>query len=278
MSLTPTQRSQALRATETDLLWIAMHWSKACAVLVDGEMQAAIIAAQDYAGVGTPTDGTIAYSDPTGQQAISAGSTALRAIEVRRTWLAELAEVHEAVAHLTAVTGKAGDLVPGGPMPRANMATTLRRLGWLTMVPANRAAQIHHTATAEQLGEYDHAISHAEAAAMRLRSGSLTTSSGKRCPSVHGVILAAHKVTEAAPPAPVQKALLTCHDCASYGINRNVAAGVSRTRCEDCHRFRKSQGVKPTEAICRRWDYDRSVPPGMILEAKAASKRKAKAS
>lgn len=269
----PDDRRNALTVCEANLLWLEElgNRAKATQILANDELQAAIIAAQNYAGT-TPTDGTIAYSDPTGQTAIRAGATALRATEVRRCWLGELAEVYDAVTELRTMTAQAHELtVPHQP---ANLATTIRTLRWLTMIPANRAMTIHHHIGGEALEEYDHAITWAHDRSTALRSGSLTTSSGKRCPSVHGVIEAARKVTENAPPVPVQKPVGACTNCIRYSINADAPAGGL---CAPCARFRSENKCLPRALACREQDrkgLKARYTAAMIEEAKAAAKVK----
>jgi len=276
--LKPNERRDALTTTEANLHWLTIdrHRERAIAVLLDGEMQSAIIAAQNPAGATRPTEGSTGYSDPTGMAAIQSGGTELRALEVRRCWLATLEEIHEAVATLHAITAEVLGLP--APTPTRGLTLTVARLHWLTVVPANRAMTIHHTAiSADALGEYDHAIRWACDRSYALRSGSMTNATGKRIPSVHGVLEAARKVTATAPPAPVQKPLDECRICSSW---RTGTLAVSRLRCEQCAAFQGRYHAKPTEAIVRYWDATgrNAVPPGMILEAQATSKRKAKAS
>ena len=270
----PDDRRNALTLVETNLIWLTLgNWTKATQILANDELQAAIIAAQNYAGT-TPTDGTIAYSDPTGQTAIRAGATALRATEVRRCWLAELDSIHETIARLRDITGRAHHDAVLLNQPR-NMATTIRSLRWMTVIPNNRAMTIHTTTISpEDLAEYDHAIGWAHDRSTALRSGSLTTSSGKRCPSVHGVIEAARKVTENAPPVPVQKPVGACTNCIRYSINADAPAGGL---CAPCARFRSENKCLPRALACREQDrkgLKARYTAAMIEEAKAAAKVK----
>lgn len=74
-----------------------------------------------------------------------------------------------------------------------------------------------------------------------------------------------------------QKPRSECELCSAW---RNGTTAASRGRCEQCATFQDHHKCKPTEAIVRRWEAtgNGATPPGMILEAKAAGKRKAKAS
>lgn len=255
----PDDRRNALTVTEANLLWLEElgNRAKATQILANDELQAAIIAAQNYAGT-TPTDGTIAYSDPTGQTAIRAGATALRATEVRRCWLAELDSIHETVARLRDITGRAHHDAVLLNQPR-NMATTIRSLRWMTVIPNNRAMTIHTTTISpEDLAEYDHAIGWAHDRSTALRSGSLTTSSGKRCPSVHGVIEAARKATADAPPPPVQKEPDGCVSCARdrgpdgrvHFAPIDIKNHNARSMCRRCGDYTSGEGEwPPIEAV-----------------------------
>lgn len=74
-----------------------------------------------------------------------------------------------------------------------------------------------------------------------------------------------------------QKPINECRLCSRW---RTGTIAVSRDRCEQCTTFQDHHKCKPTEAIVRRWEATGSsaTPPGMILEAQATSKRKARAS
>jgi len=74
---------------------------------------------------------------------------------------------------------------------------------------------------------------------------------------------------------PQQKPLVECVLCSEW---RQGTIAASRGRCEQCAKFQDNHKCKPTEAIVRRWEATGSsaTPPGMILEARATSRRRAK--
>lgn len=74
-----------------------------------------------------------------------------------------------------------------------------------------------------------------------------------------------------------QKPRSECTLCSAW---RSGTIATSRGRCEQCATFQDHHKCKPTEAIVRRWEATGSsaTPPGLILEAKATSKRRTKVS
>jgi len=74
-------------------------------------------------------------------------------------------------------------------------------------------------------------------------------------------------------PAEQSRKLEQCKVCSPW--RRNTIAGPSGL-CDQCKDFRYHHKGPPTEAIVRRWEATGSnqTPPGMIIEAKAASRRK----
>lgn len=67
-------------------------------------------------------------------------------------------------------------------------------------------------------------------------------------------------------------------ECSLCGSWRKGTVAVSRGRCEQCTAFQDHHKCKPTEAIVRRWEATgtSSTPPGMILEAKAQGRKRAR--
>jgi len=76
-------------------------------------------------------------------------------------------------------------------------------------------------------------------------------------------------------PVAEQKHIEACRLCGSW---RKGTVAVSRGRCEQCTAFQDHHKCKPTEAIVRRWEATgtSSTPPGMILEAKAQGRKRAR--
>ena len=78
-------------------------------------------------------------------------------------------------------------------------------------------------------------------------------------------------------PVAEQKPIEPCRLCGTW---RNGTIAVSRGRCEQCTTFQGHHNCTPTERIVTYWEAhgrtgrNVSTPPGMILEAKAASRRK----
>jgi len=209
--LEPNDRRKLLGHTEANLLWLLLpaahldgsRYSAAVNVLLDSEMQAAIIKAQGYGGTGSGGSGP---ADPTGSAALAGASCEVRAAAVRRVWLAELASVAESVARVRAITAeRLGESSP--PLP-LNLATTVRSIRWLTEAPQGRVLDTDDP-------ESDHAIWFARQTSNAVRQGQLTSPGGHRIPSVSSVLEAARvAMKRPVDPEPVvQKPMEGCRSC-----------------------------------------------------------------
>ena len=248
---------------------------KARQVLLDAELQSAIIRAQRPEGASKPTEGSTAWSDPTGDLAVSEAAVELRAGEILRNWFAGVEIVHECIRDLTDIVRDQLGEAPG--RRELTAAQTFASLHWLLVIPHNRLTVALKGAPESVVAEVDHAIcTAAEAAAAVVRGRPAYR--GKLSPSVNGVLEAARKVTTTAPPKPKQAERVRCRNCWRWEIDQDCAAG-STSLCSRCIEFRKALTVMPTEAICRHWHNGRrGVPPAMLLEAKAQGTAKRKRS
>lgn len=295
--MSPDERRDALNRAAADLLWLHLptkpnasrtNLDQARQLLLDTELQAGIVRAQNPEGASKPTEGSTAWSDPTGSAALREAHTAIRAGEILSVWLGELREVDANARWLRVEVER---LLGGEPKDqRVNLASSLRSIRWLTIHPHDRIKQVHHHASPEELNELDHCIEWIAQHAQTVRSGSMHSdrtlvgtdgnSYHPRVPSVTAVLEGARKVMEAQPERPEQRERLCCRNCKRFGLEQDVASG-SASLCSKCIEFRKANGVMPTEDICRRWhNGHRGWTPAQLIEAKAQgkAKRKVKAS
>ena len=74
---------------------------------------------------------------------------------------------------------------------------------------------------------------------------------------------------------PKQQAIATCTNCDRFGIRSDLEVGRYLKLCRRCGDFRARHRFLPDDGICRAWDRGSSrITPGMLAEAKAASKRR----
>lgn len=76
-------------------------------------------------------------------------------------------------------------------------------------------------------------------------------------------------------PVAKQQAIAPCTHCGPW---RSGTIAQSQGLCEQCREFQRQHKCKPTEPIVRRWEISKQATPGMILDAKATSRRKVKVS
>jgi len=275
--VTPNQRTRALHAVEADLIWLhsplrptctncrgeraigegnqrkecptcdgigttrptssASPMTRARTLLLDGELQAAVIAASHPEGASDGTDGDRA--DPTGEAAVSDAAVELRANEIRQGWRWSLNEAHIAIRDLTIG-------VSGTKLTRLTVKSTLRRIRWLTEAPHHRLNDHARNLEGDDLGELDHAIGWAVGATQAVRYGPLTAA-GKNIPSVESVITTARKTVEVAPPKPKQKPLEGCVSCARDARHFEPIDDRHRRRslCRVCGDYFSGEGSWP---------------------------------
>lgn len=291
--MSPDERRDALNRAAADLLWLHLptkpnasrtNLDQARQLLLDTELQAGIVRAQNPEGASKPTEGSTAWSDPTGSAALREAHTAIRAGEILSVWLGELREVDANVRWLRVEVER---LLGGEPKDqRVNLASSLRSIRWLTIHPHDRIKQVHHHASPEELNELDHCIEWIAQHAQTVRSGSMHSdrtlvgtdgnSYHPRVPSVTAVLEGARKVMEAEPPKPKQKPLQGCVSCARDGGHFepiDLKNHSARNMCRVCGDYASGEGSwLPLGAVQYRHRTGKQLTWKVIEQAKAAER------
>jgi hypothetical protein len=204
-------RRNALNSTDANLLWLHLdgNLAKARSILLDAELQAAVIASAGYGPTGSHTN---QISDPTGEAAMTEAGTVLRANAITSAWLMDYRECLSVVRWIRRRAHDALDMEPPRPRP-ANLARALRDLRALAIVPHDLSHRAAETMEGEALREYDAAHETAYNLATRIRFGAPSIGNSPAIPGVSNVIEAARRITEAAPPKPKSKPLQGCVSC-----------------------------------------------------------------
>lgn len=274
MTDAPNRRDE-LHRCEADLLWLLLpaanqpgsRYHAAVSILTDSEMQAAIIRSGSTGG-GGQTEGTTAWSDPTGDAALTEAATEIRAKTIRTVWARELGEVAVAVARIRTLAADAlGMDEPAQPL---NLATTFRNMRWLT----DTNERVLHI----ESDEIDHAVRWARTCARMVRQGPLTTTSGKAVPSVSSVLEAARLAMKADPPKPKpeQKAPEGCVSCRrddGYFEPIDLKNHSARNMCRVCGDYSSGNGrMLPLDAVKYRHRTGKQLTWKIIQEAERAER------
>jgi hypothetical protein len=278
--LNSNERRKLLHHAEADLTWLLTggnRYRRAVAILMDSELQAAIIRSQNPGG-GRKTEGSTAWSDPTGQTALSAAACEVRAGAVRKVWIRQAEEVAGAVAvaerFVLTVPGEQRLPMPTGPR------STITMIQWLTIAPQNRVFRLADRAdlSASDLDEVDHAIRWAAKSAGDLRQGrNLTTSGGQRVPSVFAVLEAARLVMKVpVEPAPVQKPMEGCVSCKRNNGHHtpiDLKNHSARSMCRVCGDYYSGEhAMLPIEAVKYMHRTGKNLTWKIIEDAKRAER------
>jgi hypothetical protein len=244
-------------------------------LLLDGELQAAIVKAQRPEGATKPTEGSTAWSDPTGNAAATEAAVELRAAEITRGWSAGLAITAECIAAIDAIVRSHHALGPN-PRPLTTKAT-IERIRWMLIAPQRHLERAMGHLTDEELAELGHATDTAVEASSAVRHGR-PAYTGRTAPSVNGVIEAARRATRAAPPKP--KATTKPQGCVSCARDGGYFEAICTDRydaknlCRSCGDYASAErSWPPLGAVQYRHRTGKALTWKVIEEAKRNERR-----
>lgn len=310
MTMTNGERTAALRRLDADLMWLYLPMRPECPtcrgertigegvqrkvcprcdgigsveptdrrspmtiahqLLLDGELQAAVIRAQRPEGASHPTEGSTAWSDPTGERAASTTAVELRASEIRSCWHAEITAAVESVDAICELVGVHRVAITRPGLAHQAIADLLR-------IPTRHLERAIPTLSEGEVDQLDHSITFGAARTAAVRHGQ-PDAGGKRAPSVMAVITQADRITEAAPPAPKQKPLAGCLSCArddGHFSPIDVDRYNARHLCRVCGDYASGEGEwPPLGAIAQIHRTGKPLTWKLIEEHKRAERRR----
>lgn len=253
-----SDRSEVLAEATQHLTWLTTvpHTIDHVVVVArENEQRQRRAAAQAATATGGGGPKASGHSDPTGNAAIALIVESSR--EITGSIDGALALIRTATAELHHLVADAlGQRRWHPPAPHDRAGITSQAVSRLTLItPA--LDQTCRTLSTAELGNLDHLV--------QAQIGE--TSTWLRA-KAEGVLAEA---PERDREQPVQRAIVECRTCSPW---RSGAIAQAGGQCRQCKDFQGHHKCTPTEAIVRRWEISKSATPGMILEAKAASRSK----